>query len=150
MDDFVLRILRSYPQIYLACHVDHVRRKSTAHALSSRDSSILAHLSEREGMTARALAAHLGIQPSTLSAALARLTELGYVAQSPGEDDRRRKSLTLTRKGEIAMAATSVLDPRRVKRLLDSLDDEERRRAVDGLALLADAARRHAKKARSR
>ena len=48
-DKAVLEIQRLYPQIYLACHVDHVRASSTEWRLSSRDSSILAHLDTDEG-----------------------------------------------------------------------------------------------------
>ena len=42
--DEVLALQRFYPQIYLACHLDHVRRKSTAFGLTSNESSLLAHL----------------------------------------------------------------------------------------------------------
>ena len=50
-DKAVLEIQRLYPQIYLACHVDHVRASSTEWRLSSRDSSILAHLDTATGMS---------------------------------------------------------------------------------------------------
>jgi hypothetical protein len=42
--DAILEIQRLFPQIYLACHVDHVRAASTPWDLSSHDASILAHL----------------------------------------------------------------------------------------------------------
>ena len=42
MNDDVLEILRCYPQVYLACHVDHVRKRSSEQTLSSNASSILA------------------------------------------------------------------------------------------------------------
>lgn len=37
-------VQRFYPWIYLACHVDHIRARSTDHRLSTRDASLLAHL----------------------------------------------------------------------------------------------------------
>jgi DNA-binding MarR family transcriptional regulator len=141
LDELVFEVQRLYPHIYLACHVDHVRATSTEWQLSSRDSSILAHLDRESGTSPRALAAHLGVVPSTLSAAIARLTKLGYITSSPAEGDRRQRELRLTRKGAEAMASTSVLDAERVRSMLALLGENERREAIRGLALLARAAR---------
>ena len=137
----VVEVLRLYPQIYLACHVDHVRASSTEWQLSSKDASILAHLDANEPLTPRALAAHLGVVASTLSAALARLAQLGYITNTPAEADRRKRELRLTPRGAEAMASTSVLDAARVERLLNTLSADEREDAVRGLALLARGAR---------
>ena len=115
----VTEVQRLYPQIYLACHVDHVRPRSTKWQLSSKDSSILSHLDRDTSTSPRALAAHLGVVPSTLSATIARLTRLGYITSTPREGDRRRRELRLTDRGAEAMASTSVLDAARVERLLE-------------------------------
>ncbi len=140
-DKAVLEIQRLYPQIYLACHVDHVRASSTEWRLSSRDSSILAHLDSERGMSPKALAAHLNVAASTLSAAIAKLVELGYISSDPPQSDKRQRELRLTPKGEDAMAGTSVLAAERVAALLERLGDEERETALQGLRLLARAAR---------
>ena len=55
--------------------------------------------------------------------------------------DRRAIELRLSRKGAAAMQASSVLDTPRVRKMLERLTPAERRRALDGLALLARAAR---------
>lgn len=141
MNADTLSILKHYPQIYLACHIDHVRKRSSAYALSDRDSSILSHLSQTAQITAATLARHIGVQPSTLSAALKRLQALGYIERELSPDDRRVHRLALTARGEIAMAATSVLDPARVTAMLARLSVGDRARVVAGLVLLAGAAR---------
>lgn len=140
-DKAVLEVQRLYPQIYLACHVDHVRASSTEWRLSSRDSSILAHLDSETGMSPKALAAHLNVAPSTLSAAIAKLVELGYISSDPPQSDKRQRELRLTQKGEEAMAGTSVLDGERVSELLARLSESEGEEALHGLRLLARAAR---------
>lgn len=140
-DDAVRDVLRFYPQIYLACHVDHVRAASNEWQLSAHDSSILAHLDGRVATSPRTLAQHLGVQPSTLSAAIARLESLGYLTSAPSAADKRRRELTLTERGAEAMASTSVLDRERVGELLQTLEPKERAAAVRGLSLLARAAR---------
>ena len=140
-DKAVLELQRLYPQIYLACHVDHVRASSTEWRLSARDSSILAHLDSDHGMSPKTLAAHLNVAPSTLSAAIAKLVELGYIRSDPPESDKRQRELRLTRKGEEAMAGTSVLDAARVATLLERLSEPEQHSALYGLRLLARAAR---------
>jgi DNA-binding MarR family transcriptional regulator len=140
-NDAVRRVQTWYPQIYLACHVDHKRPRTTASRISPRDSSLLAHLDERTAVTAAELARHLGIGPSTLSAALKRLSSLGYVAQTTDARDARRREVRLTRAGARAMSDSSVLEASHVRALLTQLRPEEQRRALAGLALLARAAR---------
>ena len=137
----VREIQRLYPQIYLACHVDHVRASSTKWKLSSKDSSILAHLDDKRGTSPRTLAGHLSVAPSTLSAAIRRLTELGYISSDPSQTDMRQRELRLTTRGTEAMAETSVLDGPRVAALLKLLDSEKRQIALNGLRVLAAAAR---------
>jgi DNA-binding MarR family transcriptional regulator len=141
-DDDVFEVQRLYPQIYLACHKDHVRAVSTKWRISSQDASILVHLDREAGLSPRTLAAHLGVAASTLSAALARLAELGYLTNTPNETDRRKRELRLTPRGAEAISNTSVLDAERVRSMLKQLKPEERKAAVRGLALLAKGARR--------
>ena len=137
----VFELQRLFPQIYLACHVDHVRAASTEWELSSHDSTLLVHLDREQATSPRALAAHLGVAASTLSAALARLSGLGYLTSKPAPADKRQRELRLTARGAQAIASTSVLDETRVRELLDQLDPKERAEAVRGLQLLAHAAR---------
>lgn len=137
----VFEVQRLFPQIYLACHVDHVRAASTTWRLSSHDASILAHLDRENPISPRALAAHLSVAASTLSAGIARLSRLGYLASEPLSSDKRKRELRLTARGAKAIAFTSVLDGSRVRELLGRLNPEERVAAVQGLQLLAQAAR---------
>src|SRR5882724_7264373 len=140
-DTLVFEIQRLYPQIFLACHIDHVRARSTQWSLSSHDASLLAHLSLGAGTSPRSLAGHLGVVPSTLSATLKRLEQLGYIRNIPKTDDRRRRELWLTERGAEAMQTTSVLDATRVGQLLEKLSPSEQEVALRGLELLAQAAR---------
>jgi MarR family transcriptional regulator, organic hydroperoxide resistance regulator len=134
------QVLRAYPAIYLACHVEHVRRRSTAAALSSHDASILAHIADGDLPDAASLARHIGVTPSSLSATLKHLEQGGYMASAPRAEDKRKRKLTVTPKGRLALRATSVLDASRVKKLLGNMDEAERSQAVAGLRLLAQAA----------
>jgi DNA-binding MarR family transcriptional regulator len=145
-DQLVSEIQRLYPQIYLACHVDHVRARSTEWRLSARDSALLSHLDRKTGTSPKALAAHLGVASSTLSAAIARLANLGYISSHAARSDKRQRELRLTRLGAEAMAATSVLDHARVASLVARLNRDERKAAAQGLGLLARAARQLEKK----
>ena len=137
----VFEIQRLFPQIYLACHVDHVRAASTAWNLSSHDSSILVHRDRETPISPRALAKHLGVAASTLSAAITRLADLGYRTSKPAAADKRQRELRLTARGSEAIASTSVLDAERVEQLVNQIAPEKRIAAVRGLQLLAEAAR---------
>jgi DNA-binding MarR family transcriptional regulator len=137
----VRAIQRWYPQIYLACHTRHQRASSSDARLSANDSSVLAHLDERDAMTAGNLARHLGIGASTLSATINRLVKLGYITRTPATSDRRTIELRLSKTGARAMQGSSVLESARVAALLAELTPGEQQLALDGLALLARAAR---------
>ena len=137
----VERVLRHYPQIFLACHVVHPRAASSPSGLSDRDSTVLGHLSEREPITAAHLARHLGIRPSSLSPILNRLAARDLIERREHIGDRRAIELRLTPEGKRAMQASSVLDAERVASMLARLTDAERDAALRGLELLARAAR---------
>lgn len=69
--------------------------------LSSGQPRILDCLLARgEGMTQRELADHCGLDATTLSRALDRLTEMGLVARAPHEESRRANLVVLTAAGE--------------------------------------------------
>jgi len=132
----------AYPQIYFACHTRHIRRASTVTRLSAADSTLLAHLDEDRSTRPTELAKHLGLAASTLSAAIARLAKLGYVTLGRAAADRRAVDLRLTDKGVAAMQASSVLDADLVANMLAQLSSSERKRALDGIGLMAKGARR--------
>lgn len=137
MSNHVRRVQRAYPQLYLACHVDHVTRKN--HGVSERDSSLLAHLDELAPTTAGVLAKHMGVGPSTITEAVDRLEAHGLV-----ERTRRGRTveLRITPDGIAFMQSTSVLDTARVAQLIAAVPARDRAAAIRGIELLATAARR--------
>ena len=76
-----------------------------------------------------------------LSAAIARLAKLGYVAAGKAVSDRRAIDLLLSAKGAAAMQASSVLDAALVAKMLARLSASERKHALEGVGLLAKGAR---------
>src|SRR3954463_3387889 len=78
-------------------------------------------------MRPRTLAAPLTVASSTLSAAIRRLTDLGYISSDPSQSDLRQRELRLTTRGAEAMAGTSVLDAGKVAAVLKLLDAESAR-----------------------
>lgn len=140
-NDAVLAVLVAYPQVYHACHREHPRARTSAHRISSRDAWILGHLSLAAPTSPGRLARHLSLGPPTVSEAVRRLERLGYLSRQRATGDRRRLELRLTPRGAVALAGSSVLDQGRVRRMLAQLPPADRTRAVEGLALLAQAAR---------
>jgi DNA-binding MarR family transcriptional regulator len=140
LEDSVLRVQTAYPRIYLACHSRH--QNARTNQLSQRDGSLLAHLEEAHAVAQADLARHMGVAKSTLSEALASLEERGLIARENQPEDPRSFFIRRTRTGSEAMSNSSVLEPERLRRILGSLTEDERRRAVDGLELIARAGER--------
>jgi DNA-binding MarR family transcriptional regulator len=132
-------IMTLYPRIYFACHTRHVRDPQSQRLLSRHQASILDHLDELEPTTLTDLAAHMGVTPATMSLAVDRLERKGYVVRLRDAKDRRRVHVRLTTAGVRMKEASSVLDPERVQQLVARLSDADRKRAIEGLGLLAQA-----------
>jgi DNA-binding MarR family transcriptional regulator len=139
--DLVLAVLTAYPQVYHACHYRHPRARTNPGGISARDSWILGHLHPTQPASPARLAAHLSLRPSTVSEAVKRLERLGYVIRRRADGDGRRVELFLAPGGTEAMKGASVLDAERVRRMLAQLSPAKRAQAVEGLTLLAEAAR---------
>jgi len=136
----VERVLTLYPRIFFACHTRHVRDGRSGTVLTAHQASILDHLDERDTITVGELAAHMGVTAGTMSVHLDRLERRGFVTRQRGEVDARQVELRLTADGVRVRDAKSVLDPELVDRMLARLPASERREAIRGLALLAEAA----------
>jgi DNA-binding MarR family transcriptional regulator len=136
----VERVLSLYPRIFFACHTRHVRDERSGSVLTAHQASILDHLDERDPVNVGELAEHMGVTPGTMSVHLDRLERRGFVGRRRSEADGRQVELRLTADGVRVRDAKSVLDPDLVKRMLDRLSAADRREAIRGLALLAEAA----------
>jgi MarR family transcriptional regulator, organic hydroperoxide resistance regulator len=136
----------SFPQVYLACHTRHQRKRSTDHGLSTRDAAILSHLDQERPTLPSRLAAHLNVSRSTVSEALKRLTALGYVARAGASGDRRVSGALLAPKGARAIADTSVLETARLRAALALATRDDRTAIAHGMTHLAAACRRLADK----
>lgn len=136
----VAAVFRDYPRIYFACHRRHVRDPKSGALVSTRQISILDHLDATHPTILGDLAAHMGVTPATMSIAVGRLVDQGYVARILHPGDRRKVQLRLTDAGARICAANSVLEPNLVQDMLDHLSDRDRKAALRGLALLGKAA----------
>ncbi len=129
-----------FSQIYLACHSDHIRARSSKNQISSHDATILAHLQAPIFRQPKVLAKHLRISPSTLSEWTVRMESLGYLQSKTDEDDGRKVVLELTDEGRKAVQESSVLDTDRVIQIFEKMTEKEAKRVMDGLRLLAEHA----------
>jgi MarR family transcriptional regulator, organic hydroperoxide resistance regulator len=137
----VAAVLTCYPKIYFACHMRHVRdAASRSRVLSAHQASILDHLDAVEPTAVHDLASHMGVTASTMSLHLDRLESGGFVRRARSRVDARRVELRLTPAGVRIKQQQKVLDPKLVESMLMQLTDTERRKAIEGLELLARAA----------
>lgn len=145
--DHALQVVQvSYPQVYLACHTRHQRKRSTAHQLSPRDQSILAHLHPETPTLPSRLATHLRVSRSTVSEALKRLTALGFVIRGGGPADARTSGARLSPKGLRAIRDTSVLETARLRAALSLASPTDRAAISLGMTRLAEVCRNLAEK----
>src|SRR3569832_953103 len=107
----VAQIFRDYPRIYFACHRKPVRDPATGVEVSANQGSILDHLDAHTPTMLGDLAAHMGVTPATMSIAVGRLVDAGYITRVLDPVDRRKVQLRLTAAGVRITAANSVLEP---------------------------------------
>jgi len=131
-----------YPQVYFACHMRHDRARSNHARASARDGAILVHLDTTRATNLTALARHLGLAASTMSEAVSRLHDLGFVEKATAAaGDRRSIGIRLTSQGAAAVQAGSVLESARLHAVLRRLTPPERRQISRAFQRLAAACR---------
>lgn len=93
-------------------------------------------------MTLSELASHMDLARSTLSEAVSKLENYGYVVKARREGlDNRHIGIVLTAKGVAAVRATSVLEASRLREVLARLSKAEMDAAIAGFETLAQACR---------
>lgn len=138
----VAHVLGSLPRILEACRTRDVADPDTEVRVSEHQARILRQLDDRDPTMVGELADFMGVTPSTMSLNLKRLEEAGCIRRSRDPDDRRVMNVVLTDTGRRIRDRASLLDPGRVDAMLRSLRPSERKHAVQGLAVLAEAADR--------
>lgn len=137
----VALFLGAYPRIHFACRAREIRGDGGG-ALSDHQASILALLDEEDPAMVGELAEAMGVTASTMSLNLTRLQNAGFVRRDRDPEDRRVMNVRLTVAGRAMRDAATLLDVDRVDALLAGLRPDERRRALEGLAILAEASDR--------
>ncbi len=133
-------VLRAWPRIQFACRPRGEPLTGESPAVSPHQGHILCQLDAEDPVMVTELAESMGVTPSTMSLNLKRLREAGLVLCERDPDDRRVMNVRLTEAGERARSAVRPLDVGRVDAMLRTLRPDDRRRALDGLAILAEAA----------
>jgi Transcriptional regulators len=87
---------------------------------------VLYEIESSKACTSRAIRDAIGIDAGYLSRMLESLSRRGLVAKAESTEDRRRKTLKLTRKGKAALARLDLRSDKAARRLLVSLSSSER------------------------
>jgi len=132
-------IMSALPRILFACRARTIPSGGGG-SVSAHQGHILSQLDATDPTMVGELAESLGVTPSTMSLNLKRLREAGLVLCERDPDDRRVMNVRLTTAGEEARDSARLLDAARVGEMLEGLWPEDRRRAVEALGVLADAA----------
>lgn len=135
-------VLRALPRIQDALRTRTYRDAASELGLSEHQLRILSNLDDHDPSMVGEVAEHMSVTASTMSLNLKRLERDGFVRRTRDPADRRVMNVRLTEEGRRARDAVDLVDADRVDALLRLMRPDERRRALDGLAVLADAADR--------
>lgn len=130
----------AYRRIRFACQAREAVDPVGGKRLSAHQANLLGHLDREDPSMVSELAEHMGVTLSTMSLTLKRLEASGVVRRDRDPADRRVTNVRLTEVGERLRDAHQALDPDRIDGMLRLLDPVRRRKALAGLAVLADAA----------
>ncbi|WP_346246939.1 MarR family winged helix-turn-helix transcriptional regulator [Sphingomonas rustica] len=118
-------LAKSYGTLFLRMH-RLLDRRMAAGGASLAKTKMLMCVDQRGPMRAADIADYLGMAPRTVTEALDKLERDGLLVRSPDASDRRVKQITITGKGEQAIAATEPLRVELVDLIFGSLDAEQR------------------------
>ena len=99
---------------------------------------VLRAVAESEPVRTTALAAHVGVDPSTMSRHITVLDQAGYVTRAADPDDGRAQAVSLTAAGRAVMEQARAARHDLITNVLAEWDDADRRHVAALLARLAD------------
>jgi DNA-binding MarR family transcriptional regulator len=99
-------------------------------------------LDDDAAVTVKALAARLGIQPSTTTRLVDRLVAKDLIERTPGVEDRREVLLSLSAAGRRVVDTAMGFRRRAVREILEALSPAERAVALEAFAAFAAAGER--------
>lgn len=97
------------------------------HGFFPGQEGLMLALSERDGMTAGELAAHVGVRPPTITKMVARLAAQGFVNRIPSQADGRLAHVHLTDAGRDAVSGIRGALAKSEKAVLKSLAKKDRK-----------------------
>ena len=126
-------------RIHFACRA-RVTRVGDGLEVSEHQARILGLLDPDDPAMVSELAEAMGVTASTMSLNLKRLEERGLITRQRDPADRRVMNVRLSGYGAEVREGLGELDVARVDAVLRALGREERRLALRGLLVLAEAA----------
>lgn len=97
------------------------------HGFYAGQDGVMLALSERDGMTAGGLAAHLGVRPPTITKMVARLAAQGFVKRAASQSDARLALVHLTEAGRNAVSDIRAAIAKSEKAVLKNLPKKDRK-----------------------
>lgn len=115
------------------------RERARAEAVTPQQAETLQLIADRGAVSTSALAALLGIDPSTASRNLAGLQKAGLITRKKATDDGRQTDVRLTPKGKRAAEAANASSAQALSTVLEKINRGDRQKVVDALDALAKA-----------
>lgn len=116
---------------------DHPPGKMVARNISFAQMRVLWLLSSRTGATMGEIAEMLGVTRPSATSVVDRLASGGYVRRERDESDRRTVRLRLLPKGAATLAARRRHMAEQISRILQVLEEPERRNLIAALRLVS-------------
>ncbi len=128
--------VRNFNRLYTR-HLGVLEEHFLNSPFSLAEARVLYELSRNNRMTAKEIAAALGLDAGYLSRILDRFSRAQLITRESSADDRRLSVIALTRKGCAAFATFDKRSREEVRKMLKSLSERDQVRAVDAIQTLA-------------
>ncbi|MDO9398815.1 MAG: MarR family transcriptional regulator [Herbiconiux sp.] len=113
-----------------------LRKESADHELSPSQTAVLGYLMRHDTATPAELSAFEQVAPPSMNRTLNALQDAGYLARTPGVDDRRTVTVTLTETGRAVVAETRRRRDAWLDRRLETLSPRERDVLAEATAII--------------
>ncbi|WP_227396094.1 MarR family winged helix-turn-helix transcriptional regulator [Jeotgalibacillus aurantiacus] len=131
----VMQLNECWTDLYFMLHYQHEEK------ISHQAVRIMQLLEKSDEIGIKEIAAFLGVSHNTGSEHVKRLIDKKYIEKFRSKQDERRVVLALTEEGRFVLHRNTSLDEDKLKILLESLSEKERKSVLGAFALLSDKAK---------